>query len=346
MNAIDRHPPSDPARTGIDITELSRRLRAYTRPDNARAAFEFVVTAIPFAALWWLAAELTVTSRLAGLAASAAAAAFLVRLFVIQHDCGHRAFFSRRWMNDMLGRLLGVLTFTPYAMWRRNHSLHHSTSGNLDRRRDSDIRTLTVNEYRALSPLGRLGYRLYRNPLTILGLGPAWVFLLKYRLPIAPREATRGDWISTMTTNAAIAGAILGMGQVIGVANVLWVHVPIILFTATAGIWLFYVQHQFETTLWDRPPGWDMRQAAFWGSSHYDLPGPLRWLTGHIGVHHVHHLSSRIPLYRLGQVLRDFPQVAAANRITLREGWACARRHLWDEERRRLVTFAEAARAP
>lgn len=342
MNAF-RSTAFQGASTGIDLNALSARLRRYTAANDLRALFEAVITLAPFVGLWWLAAVLMPVSRLAGLAVCFAAALFLTRAFVIQHDCGHRAFFTKRWANDALGRVIGVLTLTPYAMWRRNHSLHHSTSGNLDRRRDSDIRTLTVREYRALSPVRRFLYRAYRSPLTIIGFGPFWVFLIKYRLPIDAANATRADWISTMATNAAILGAVLGLGQVFAVATVLWVHVPIILITATIGIWLFYVQHQFEDTVSDQGEGWNMREAAFYGSSHFDLPPVLRWITGYIGVHHVHHLSSRIPFYRMAEVLADLPDVAAINRIGLGDGFSCARLHLWDEDARRLVGYDSAA---
>lgn len=315
-------------------------LRPYAKADDRRALGELAITLIPFLVFWALAARLALRAPMLMPLAQIATAAFLTRLFVIQHDCGHRSFFSSRRANDALGALIAIATFTPYAMWRRNHSLHHSTSGNLDRRRDSDIRTLTVAEYRALRPMQRWLYRLYRHPLTLLLVGPAWVFLIKYRLPIDVRTATRGDWISVMANNLAMLLTVFLLGLWIGPETVLLVHVPVVLLTATIGIWMFYVQHQFEATLWQDGAKWDMHEAALAGSSHYVLPPVLAWFTGHIGVHHVHHLSSRIPFYRLPRVLSDQPDLSHVSRITLKQSLACMRLHLWDENAKRLISFA------
>ena len=265
---------------------------------------------------------------------------------MIQHDCGHGAFFSHRLANDWVGRAIGVLTLTPYDYWRRTHSIHHATSGNLDRRGIGDLTTLTVSEYRARSWLGRLMYRLYRHPLVLFGVGPAYLFLIQQRLPVGlMRGGGWSPWLSTMATNAAIAVIAATLIWLIGVKAFLLIHLPIVMLAGSMGVWLFYVQHQFEFTHWNGNENWNLHEAALYGSSHYDLPAPLRWFTGNIGIHHVHHLCSRIPYYRLPRVLRDHPELRPLGRITLMESLHCVRLALWDETRRRLVSFREARAA-
>jgi omega-6 fatty acid desaturase (delta-12 desaturase) len=235
------------------------------------------------------------------------------------------------------------LTLTPYDFWRRTHAIHHASSGNLDRRGIGDIDTLTVREYLALSRLGRLRYRLYRHPAVMFGLGPAYLFILQHRLPLGLTRAGWQPWLSTMATNAAIAALIGIVIWFIGIGAFLMVHLPTMLLAASAGVWLFYVQHQFEDTFWDEERAWNVQAAALHGSSHYALPGILRWFTANIGVHHVHHLSSRIPYYRLPEVLREHPELAAVGRLTLVQSLRCVRLVLWDEGRRRLISFKEMA---
>jgi omega-6 fatty acid desaturase (delta-12 desaturase) len=271
------------------------------------------------------------------------AAGFLVRLFMIQHDCGHGAFFRHRLANDWVGRVLGVLTLTPYHAWRRSHAIHHASSGHLERRGIGDINTMTVGEYLGSGRWRRFSYRLYRNPIVMLGLGPAYLLIVQHRLPIG-LGMDRRPWISTMATNAAIALAIVMMMWLVGVGPFLLVHVPITLLAASIGVWLFFVQHQFEETWWAKAPAWNLHDAALHGSSHYDLPAVLRWFTANIGMHHVHHLCSRIPFYRLPQVLRDHPQLRDMGRLTLVESFRCVRLALWDEGSRRLISFSDLRR--
>ena len=280
---------------------------------------------------YWLALPLAVP-----------AAGFLVRLFMIQHDCSHGSFFPNQRVNDWTGRIIGVLTFTPYRFWQRTHNLHHAGSGNLDHRGFGDVDTLTVAEYQARSVVGRLMYRLYRHPLVMFGIGPAYLFLLQHRLPVGLMRRGWQPWASTMGTNIAIILIAAVIIWLIGIKAFLLIHLPIIVIAATAGVWLFFVQHQFEQTVWDSDEEWDRQEAALHGSSHYDLPAPLRWFTANIGVHHVHHLCSRIPFYRLRRVLRDHPELNGIGRLTLLESFNCVRLVLWDETRRRLVTFREA----
>ena len=235
-----------------------------------------------------------------------------------------------------------MLTLTPYQVWRRHHSIHHATSSNLAKRGIGDIDTLTVREYLALPRCRRIAYRLYRHPIVMFGIGPAYHHFLRNRLPLGFKRAGRTYWTSTMGTNAAITLVAGLMIYLVGAGPFLLVHLPITLLASSIGVWLFYVQHQFEDTFWTEDENWKLQDAAFNGSSHYDLPRVLRWFTANIGVHHVHHLSSRIPYYHLPQVLRDHPELAAVRRLTLKQSLACAKLRLWDEGRHKLVSFANA----
>jgi omega-6 fatty acid desaturase (delta-12 desaturase) len=304
---------------------------------------ELVITALPLVALWvaaWLIYSLGYWW--VSLLITIPAAGFLVRLFMIQHDCGHGSFFPKKWANDWVGRVIGVLTLTPYDFWRRTHAIHHATAGNLDRRGIGDVNTLTVREYFACSRWGRLKYRLYRHPLVMFGIGPAYLFLLQHRLPVGLMRGGWQPWISTQVTNAAIALIAAGLIWLIGIKAFFLVHLPITVLAGMFGVWLFYVQHQFEDTFWNESRSWNLHEAALHGSSHYDLPLPLRWFTANIGIHHVHHLHSRIPYYRLPRVLRDHPELREIGRLTLFQSFRCVRLVLWDEVEQRLVSFREA----
>ncbi len=322
--------------------DWSKALAPYRTPDPARSLFEIIVTALPFAGFWTLAyLSLSVNWLLAAFFI-VCASAFLVRLFMIQHDCGHGSFFHRRETNDWVGRVIGVLTLTPYQVWRHSHAKHHATSGNLDRRGFGDIDTLTVREYRAMTRWQRIGYRIYRFPPVIFGIGPAFIFMIKQRLPFGFMRAGAKFWYSAMGTNFAIAATAAAVIWLIGWKAFLMVHLPICLLTGSIGVWLFYVQHQFEESYWAHSGDWTAEEAALYGSSHYDLPEPFRWLTANIGVHHVHHLYSRIPYYRLQQVLRDFPELADIRRFGFIESLKCIPLRFWDEQTRRMVTAREA----
>ena len=324
-------------------------LARYREPNHTRSTFELVITACSFVALWFLTWAALGLGYWASLLVAVPAAGFLVRLFMIQHDCGHGSFFRHRAANDWVGRVIGAVTLTPYDVWRSSHAVHHASQGNLERRGIGDITTLTVQEYLALPRWRRFGYRLYRNPVVMFVLGPAYLFILQQRLPIGSPRGGWQAWFSAMATNAAIALIIVALMWLVGVQPFLLVHLPIALLASSIGVWLFYVQHQFEDTFWAENSGWTKPEAALHGSSHYDLPGVLRWFTANIGVHHVHHLCSRIPYYRLPQVLRNHPELKGVGRLTLLQSFSCVRLVLWDESRRRLISFRELAerrRAP
>ncbi len=326
-----------------DAHSLNKLLEPYRAASDLRGWFELAVTALPLAALWgaawWLYANgWWWVSLLIGVPSGG----LLVRLFTIQHDCGHGAFFRHRLVNDWVGRVIGALTLTPYDFWKRAHAIHHTSSGNLDRRGVGDITTLTVDEYRSSSCMQRALYRLYRNPIVLFIVGPLYVFLLQQRLPVGFMRGGWRPWLSTQATNVAIAAIVAGLIWAAGLKAFLLVHAPIVVIAASIGVWLFYVQHQFEGTFWSDATSWSFHEAALQGSSYYDLPLVLRWFTANIGIHHVHHVSSRIPFYRLPRVLHDYPQLKSVGRVTLFQSLRCIRLTLWDEQRKRLVSFREA----
>jgi acyl-lipid omega-6 desaturase (Delta-12 desaturase) len=324
-----------------DLRALAQSLARYREPSQGRSVVEILITVVPLIILWllmWWSLHLGYGLYLF---LAIPAGGFLVRLFMIQHDCGHGSFFRNRLVNDWVGRVIGVFTLTPYDFWRRAHGIHHATSGNLDLRGIGDIDTLTVREYLALSRWRRLGYRLYRHPLVMFGVGPTYLFILRHRLPFGLMRHGWAPWVSTMATNGAIALVVAGVMWWVGVEAFLLVHLPITVFGGAIGVWLFYVQHQFEHTSWSEDLNWTFPTAALYGSSHYDLPPALRWFTANIGVHHVHHLCSRIPFYRLPLALRQHPDLVNIGRLTLRQSLACVRLVLWDETAQRLITFRE-----
>lgn len=266
------------------------------------------------------------------------AGGLLVRLFIIQHDCGHGSLFSSAHVNNWVGRLLGTITLTPYEYWRRLHAAHHASSGNLEKRGMGDIDTLTVREYLELGRFGRLKYRIYRHPLILFVLGPAYLFIVRHRLPIGAMRS-RKPWLSAMYTNIGIFLLVAAVAYGVGLGTFFKIQIPVVAIAASIGVWLFYIQHQFPETHWERPPGWRHQHAALHGSSYYALPRPLMWLTGNIGVHHVHHLSSRIPFHKLPCVLKDYPELKEIGRLSFWNSIKCVRLTLWDEDLNTLVTF-------
>lgn len=324
---------------------LREMLKPFQNPTLWRSIMELLLTAAPLAALWTAGAFAAAFGLWwLALLISIPAAAFVVRLFMVQHDCGHRSFFRSAWANDWVGRVIGIVTLTPHDCWRRTHGIHHATSGNLDRRELGAVRTVSVKEYEAMTPGQRFGYRLYRNPVVLFVIGPFYVFFLQQRLPHGIMKEGWRPWVSAMGTNVALA-AIMGAAIWMGGLNILLlVWLPTMLLAAMIGVWLFFVQHQFEETYWARNENWELVEAAMRGSSHYDLPPVLRWLTGNIGIHHIHHVSSRIPFYKLREVLKKNPALKDVNRLSLLASIRCAGLALWDEAGQRLVSFGHHAR--
>ncbi|HWV58574.1 MAG TPA: fatty acid desaturase [Longimicrobiales bacterium] len=313
----------------------------YLGPNTRRSVLQLAGTGGAFA-LSWLAAFLSLqVSYLLTLVFVVPAAAFLVRLFMIQHDCGHGSYFRSRLARDVVGFCIGILALTPYHYWRRTHAHHHAHSGDLSLRGFGDVTTLTVREYLALPAIQRLGYRIYRNPVAMLGFGPVFHFILKHRYPWDTPREWKSAWASVWWTNACLAGILVLATFTIGLVPFLLVTLPVSILAGAAGILLFYVQHQFEDTYWRPHPEWDFFDAAILGSSHLVLPRPLQWLTASIGIHHLHHLSSRIPNYRLQECLDANPALQRATRITLRDCVRLFKYALWDEDAERLISFRE-----
>lgn len=317
-----------------------RLLAPYSRADDRVAWFQLLSTGALFALnwlvmLWSLRGPYWVTILLA-----LPASGLLTRLFIFQHDCGHGAFFKATRLNNLVGSIIGCLTLTPYTYWRRTHAIHHANSGDLDHGRTfGEVITLTVDEYLALSPWRRFKYRAYRNLFVLLVLGPFYQFVIKHRLPLDTPRRWRREWRSVAWTNLSVGGMVALAWWLIGWKQLLLVQAPITLISGAVGVWLFYVQHQFEDTYWREHPEWNFHRAAIEGSSFYDLPAILHWFTGNIGFHHIHHLASRIPNYRLKECFRKVPELHEVTRLTILESLRCARLHLWDEEGGRLVGF-------
>ncbi len=311
----------------------------YRNPDAWRSAAQIATTLVPLVALWALMYWSLDVSYALTLALAVPAAGFLVRAFILFHDCGHGSFFQSQRANHTLGFITGVLTFTPYFYWRHNHAVHHKTSGNLDKRGTGDIWTLTADEYRALPPLRRLGYAVYRHPLFMLGFGSIFTFLVLQRFPrgeVGARERRSVHW-----TNLALLVILTILIAWAGWRAVVMVHLPVLWLAAIVGTWMFYVQHQFEDTYWAHEEEWNYAEAALASSSYYKLPRILQWFTGNIGFHHIHHLSSRIPNYRLEACYDENPRFQKQNPLTLRTSLKCLSLRLWDEDQRKLIGFAD-----
>ncbi len=316
----------------------------FKHPNALKSSWQVLNSLVPFCGLWYLMYLSSFWSYWLTLVLAIPTAGFLVRLFIIQHDCGHHSFFHSRRANDLLGAFCSLFTLTPYFLWRRSHSRHHASSGDLTHRGHGDVWVLTVDEYLNRSFFGRLQYRLYRHPLFLFGIGPSLLFILRQRFTIAVPRNWRRERRGVHMTNLAIVAILTVAWFTIGPVTFLLVHCPVVILGASIGSWLFFVQHQYEDAYWQPHDNWDFIRSAFEGSSYYRLPRVLQWFTGNIGFHHIHHLESRIPNYNLPICYSVVPELRQATTLSLRESVKCTRLKLWDERLQRMVTFNEVHR--
>jgi omega-6 fatty acid desaturase (delta-12 desaturase) len=319
--------------------DLYEAVRPYQQPNLKKAIWQLVNTFVLYFSLWAL---MILTIRLevsywVTLALAVVAAGILVRVFIIFHDCGHGSFFASRRANTIVGYITGILTFAPYEAWRHSHAGHHATVADLDRRGVGDVWMMTVDEYLAAPRVKRLAYRVFQNPLIMFGLGSGLVFLVGHRFP--SRRDRKQDRFSVHFTNLAILTIILVASLTIGFRTYVLIQLPVILIAAAVGVWLFYVQHQFEGVYWARHEEWDPLRAALEGASYYKLPRVLQWFTGNIGFHHIHHVRPRIPNYNLQQCYDEVPVLQAVEPLTVSRSLKSLRYDLYDERRKRLVGF-------
>ncbi|AJD89935.1 fatty acid desaturase [Jeotgalibacillus malaysiensis] len=322
--------------------ELRKSVSPYEKADMKASIRQMINTIPPFFILWFLAYQSLEISYFLTLGLGIVAAGFVVRIFIIFHDCCHGSFFKNKKLNNLVGTLTGIVTMFPYEKWKREHSIHHATSGNLDKRGTGDIWIMTVEEYKKASWKERLSYRMYRNPLVMFGLGPLYLFLVTNRMN--RKDARPKERKNTYITNASIVVLYTGMILWLGWEAFLLVHGPIMFISGFLGIWLFYVQHQFEDSYFEDESEWDYVKAAVDGSSFYKLPRVLQWVTGNIGYHHVHHLSPRVPNYHLEKAHESTPPLHKATTITMRSSLESIKFRLYDESRKTFVSFSEVKR--
>lgn len=325
-----------------DLTRMRKAIARYQRPSTSRALWQLTNTLMPYALLWYAIHRAQAISLWLAIPLAVAAGALLVRAFIIFHDCGHGSFFGKPWANRLVGVVTGLLTFTPYHHWHRDHAIHHGASGHLDRRGTGDIWTLTVQEYLQASRWRRFCYRLARHPLVLFGVAPLVMFVLVQRIPSAgatPRARNSVWW-----TNVALLGCVAGMSLLYGPARYLLLQGIVLTVAGAIGVWLFYVQHQFEGAFWARGEGWSSVAAALQGSSYYKLPRVFQWLTGNIGFHHIHHLGPGVPNYHLQACHEAEAAFQRIKPVTLAGSIRALALRLWDESEQRLVGYATAAR--
>lgn len=336
---IDEARPEGAGRTHPEGAFWRETLAPYARPRVSRSLLDLATSVVPYLALSVAMYFALGVSYLLVLVLAIPASGFLVRTFILFHDCSHGSFLPSRRANLWLGTVLGLFVYSPFLRWRHDHAVHHATSGDLDRRGGGDVRTLTVSEYLALPARGRLGYRLFRNPVIMFGIGPIVALLIGPRL--VARSARPRMRRSVIGTNIALAALVVALCWLLGWRDYLLVQAPTVLLAGSAGIWLFYVQHQFEDAYWENAQSWSYADAALRGSSYLKLPKMLQFFSGNIGLHHVHHLSARIPNYNLQRAHDENPIFHDVPTLSLRDGLRAVRLKLWDEDRGRLITFAE-----
>lgn len=320
-------------RSWVDI------VKRYNFPNVWMSWWQVINSVVPYIALWVLMVYTLEVSYWLTLLLSVFAAGFLVRIFILFHDCGHGSLFQSEKLNRWVGIPLGLLAFTPYHRWHRDHKIHHSTVGNLDKRGVGDVETLTVDEYLALSPWKKFSYRLYRHPLFLIVTAPLLLFLIQHRIPKSYMSWKQHLYVHL--SNFAIIGGIAVMIWLIGWKAYLMIQLPVIYIASVHGVWLFYVQHQYESVQWVRSQNWDYKTIALQGSSFFKLPAVLRWFTGNIGFHHIHHLSPMIPNYKLPKCHAENPMFQDVKPITFFSSLKSLRLRLWDEKNQRLIGFNE-----
>lgn len=325
-----------------NIAQLKKRVAPFEQTNIKASIWQLCNTLIPLFVLWYVAYLSLSVSYWITLPILVVAAGFTIRTFIIFHDCCHQSFFPSRIANDIVGTITGVLTLVPYEQWKNAHSIHHATSSNLDKRGVGDIWIMTVAEYEAASRWLRLAYRIYRYPLVMFGLGPIYVFVFQYRFN--RKGAKRKERLGNYLTNVLIVLLYAVMIWAVGWEAFLLIQGPIFYLSAVMGIWLFYVQHQFEDTYFEKEEEWSYVKAAVEGSSYYKLPKLFQWITGNIGFHHVHHLSPKIPNYYLEEAHESTPPLQKATTITLSTSFKALRFRLWDEYRKEFVSFSERRR--
>jgi len=323
------------------IERWNKLLEPYLGADTRRSVTQLLTSVVPFVLLWYLTHRSLQVGYWLTLILAVPTAGFLIRMFIIQHDCGHGSFFKSRAARDWVGRCIGVVLLTPYDYWKRTHAYHHAHSGDLDFRGFGDVDTFTVGEYLSWPRLKRLRYRLYRHPLVLFGVAPCYQFFIKHRYPADIPKQWRHAWRSVWWTNAAIAGVVAAMWLVVGIGPFLMVQIPVTVIASTIGVWMFYVQHQYEDTYWHWHDEWNYYEASLYGSSFLVLPKPLQWMTGNIGVHHVHHMSARIPNYKLQQVHDENPEFHVVTKVRFRDTLKLINLALWDERNHKLIRFKD-----
>jgi omega-6 fatty acid desaturase (delta-12 desaturase) len=329
------------------LRDLEPYLAEYRVSSTWKAAGQVVSTLLLLIASWAMMYLALSVSYWLSLLLVLPTSLLLVRTFILQHDCGHRSLFRSKRTNDIVGSLLGILTLTPYHCWRRKHAIHHANSGDLDRRGrgQGEIRVMTVEEYRAADWKTRLKYRMYRHPFVLFCIGPVFEFIVSQRFPTIVPKNWKRERRSIHLTNLAAVALLVAMCWLLGTKQFLMIHIPVMVVAGQIGVWLFYVQHQYEEAFYQRADDWDYVQAAMAGSSHYRLPKVLQWFTASIGLHHIHHLDSRIPNYHLQQCHDEQPGLRAAKELTLGESLRCVNFKLWDEQRGKMVGFRDAAQS-
>lgn len=321
------------------ITALKKSVAPYAQPNTKISIRQMINTIVPFFILWFLAYESLAISIWLTIPIAILASGFVIRIFIIFHDCAHLAYFKNKKANRIIGTITGIMTLFPYEQWKYEHSIHHATSSNLDKRGTGDVWVMTVDEYVSASIWGRLAYRFYRNPLVLFGLGPFYLYLIKSRFN--RKGAKRKERINTYIVNIAIVLLYSLLIWAVGWQAVLIIQIPILMIAGSFGIWLFYVQHQFEDSYFENEEEWDFVKAAVEGSSFYKLPKVLQWITGNIGYHHVHHLIPRVPNYNLEEAHASTPELQHVTIITLKTSLQSIHFRLYDEKNKTFVTFKE-----